>query len=81
MLSKRHFHKVECILLRVLSILPHAEFGQNDHREDAPHFTRSLSRDYPFSIYESSLSKQKRLFLKCSIFYKKENKLIAIKPI
>ena len=22
----------------VVSILPHAEFGPNDHREDAPHF-------------------------------------------
>ena len=23
----------------VVSILPHVEFGPNDHREDAPHFT------------------------------------------
>ena len=22
----------------VVSLLPHAEFGPNDHREDAPHF-------------------------------------------
>ena len=22
----------------VVSILPHAKFGRNDHREDAPHF-------------------------------------------
>ena len=25
----------------VVSILPHAEFGSNDHREDAPHFIPS----------------------------------------
>ena len=25
----------------VVSILPRAEFGPNDHREDAPHFTQS----------------------------------------
>ena len=24
--------------MTVLSILPHVEFGQNDHREDEPHF-------------------------------------------
>ena len=23
----------------VISLLPHGEFGRNDHREDAPHFT------------------------------------------
>ena len=26
------------ILIVVVSILPHAEFGPNDHREDVPHF-------------------------------------------
>ena len=31
--------KVGCILTTVIvSILPHAEFGRNDHREDTPHF-------------------------------------------
>ena len=33
-------HKVECIFPMVVdSMLPNAEFGQNDHREDPPHFT------------------------------------------
>ena len=32
--------KVGCVFpMVVVSILPHAEFGQNDHREDAPHFS------------------------------------------
>ena len=32
--------KVGCVFpMVVVSILPHAEFGPNDHREDAPHFT------------------------------------------
>ena len=31
--------KVGCVFpLVVVSILPHADFGRNDHREDAPHF-------------------------------------------
>ena len=34
------FTKVGCIFLMVVvSILPHTEFGPNDHREDVPHFT------------------------------------------
>ena len=34
-------NKVGCILPMVVgSILPHAEFGPNHHREDAPHFIR-----------------------------------------
>ena len=33
--------KVRCVFpMVIVSILPHAEFGSNDHREDAPHFTR-----------------------------------------
>ena len=33
-------HKVGCVLqMVVLSILPHAEFGPNGHREGTPHFT------------------------------------------
>ena len=32
--------KVGCVFpMVVVSILPHAEFGPNDHREDAPHFS------------------------------------------
>ena len=32
--------KVGCVFLTgVVSMLPHAEFGPNDHRENAPHFT------------------------------------------
>ena len=31
--------KIWCVFLMVVvSILLHAEFGRNDHREDAPHF-------------------------------------------
>ena len=38
----------------VLSILSHAEFGRNDHREEAPHFTileHSLATT-PSSLFE-----------------------------
>ena len=36
--------KVGCVFLMVVvSILLHAEFGRNDYREDAPHFTMSHS--------------------------------------
>ena len=32
--------KVECVIpMVVVSILSHVEFGRNDHRKDAPHFT------------------------------------------
>ena len=32
-------NKVECVFpLVIITILPHAEFGQNDHWEDAPDF-------------------------------------------
>ena len=34
-------NKLECILpMGVVSILHHAEFGPNGHREDVPHFIR-----------------------------------------
>ena len=34
-------NKQGCILsMAVVSVLPHTEFRQNDHREDASHFTR-----------------------------------------
>ena len=32
-------NKVGCVFSMVVnSILPHAEFGRNDHREDVPHY-------------------------------------------
>ena len=34
-------NKVGCFPMVVVSILPHAEFGPNDHWEDAPHFILS----------------------------------------
>ena len=35
--------KVGCVFpINVLSILPHAKFGRNDHREDEPHFTDTI---------------------------------------
>jgi len=34
-------HKVECVFpMAVVSMLPRADFGLDDHREDAPHFTQ-----------------------------------------
>ena len=37
----RYAGKLWCVERMVVdSILPHAEFGANDHREDAPHFKR-----------------------------------------
>ena len=37
--------KVGCVFaMVVVSILPYAEFGRNDHREDAPHFKRYTSK-------------------------------------
>ena len=39
------FCKVKCVLPMVVdSMLPHAEFGPNDHREDAPHFRISSGK-------------------------------------
>ena len=31
--------KEGCLPMVVVLILPHVEFGRNDHREDAPHFS------------------------------------------
>ena len=40
--------KVGCVFPMVIaSILPHAEFGPNDHREDAPHFICIISHRGP----------------------------------
>ena len=37
--SGKIIYKVGCVFpMVIVSILPHAEFGPNDHREDAPHF-------------------------------------------
>ena len=36
-------NKVGCVFsMVVVSILPHAEFGPNDHQKDAPHFTYKI---------------------------------------
>ena len=36
--------KVGCLFpIVVVCILPEAEFGRNDHREDAPHFSNNLA--------------------------------------
>ena len=45
--------KVGCVFpMVVVSILPHAEFGQNDHREDAPHFSNEWeSRNCDWVIF------------------------------
>ena len=32
--------------MAVVSILPHAEFGRNDHQEDAPHFIVYIEMDH-----------------------------------
>ena len=55
-------YKVGSILLMVVvSMLPHAEIGGNDHREDAPQFiflfrmsSRDATRDSDSSISDSS---------------------------
>ena len=40
-------HKVGCVFPMVtVSILLHVEFGRNDHREDAPHFTITISEAF-----------------------------------
>ena len=34
-------NKVGCAFpMVIVTIMPHAEFGPNDHRVDAPHFTK-----------------------------------------
>ena len=48
--------KLGCVILMVVvSILPHAEFGANEHREDAPHFMMELSTDYDACRYFYSI--------------------------
>ena len=38
--------KVGCVFSMVaVSILPHAEFGPNDHQDEAPHF---IIQEYPY---------------------------------
>ena len=37
--SGKIIYKVGCVFpMVIVSILPHAEFGPNDHRENPPHF-------------------------------------------
>ena len=44
-------NKVGCVFLMVrVSILPHAEFGQNDHREDAPYLNKGLATTFDSSV-------------------------------
>ena len=35
----------------VITMLPHAELGLNDHREDAPHFNNTISSNILFWVY------------------------------
>ena len=44
-------NKVGCVFpMVVVSILPHTEFGPNDHREDASHFILKYKLTIPFAI-------------------------------
>ena len=44
--ENRENHKVGCVFPMVdVSILPHAEFGSNDHQVDAPHFIRRFRKN------------------------------------
>ena len=36
----------------VISILPHAEFGRNDHREDVPHFSYHSLRNIRYALQQ-----------------------------
>jgi hypothetical protein len=47
----------------VISILPHAEFGRNDHREDAPHFTNFLDGENITGNESASRTGRPRLVL------------------
>ena len=54
-----HYELERFFPMVVVSILPHAEFGPNDHREDAPHFTyvqKPISR-IPIENLDFSLTK------------------------
>ena len=43
----KFYSKVGCVFsMIVVSLLLHAEFRRNDHREDAPHFTLSLISNF-----------------------------------
>ena len=39
----------------IVSILPHAKFGRNDHREDTPHFSKISTYGQSGSIMLASL--------------------------
>ena len=44
-------HKVGCLPLVIVSILRHAEFGPNDHREDVPHFIYRIVYKCEFRLF------------------------------
>ena len=45
------FIKVKCVFPTVVgAILPHTEFGRNDHREDASHFIFKCKLTIPFAV-------------------------------
>ena len=45
-------NKVECVFpMVVVSVLPHAEFGPYDHREDAPHSNKCYHFDFLGSVW------------------------------
>ena len=47
--------KVVCVFpMVIISILPHAEFGPNDHREDEPHFNTCQKRVENLPITEKT---------------------------
>ena len=51
--------KVGCVFaMVVVSILPHAKFGRNDHREDAPHFRIQLFRPILWMLQVHALPMQ-----------------------
>ena len=46
-------YKVGCVFpMVVVSMLPHADFGPNDHRDDALHFIQSSILKFVSSLYE-----------------------------
>ena len=55
--------KVECVVpVVVVSLLPHAEFGRNDHRVEAPHFISSVFFNFSNHLKLNSSRKQQNLY-------------------
>ena len=57
----------------VVSILPHAEFGSNDHREEAPHFIFSDL----FLIFLTILEPIYVMYICCNLFPWNKSALVA----